>query len=290
MTSHLSTNRPPSARNPWLAAVLAFLFGPFGLLYSSVVLSIFAFLLVVPVVYGLFATTGNLEVSSLSLGVLFAIIAFYSVKNRNEKYRATAISRLDNPSRLKAVIVGILGLGLLWLLVSSVAGTTSGTKYTMRPTFDGTRRYLVIKSPLLRGKLLRGQVILYKTPGDHPLTAVTRVAALPGDIVEMRNGLLYINGQPGDDPQLLKNLKSSPSCLKAGIDVNQSSLAVLGFNDQKQAKILTIPKGYVYVLADNRGENVEDSRFFGPLPIENVLGVLRVPKNSPTNVDCTFQR
>ncbi|WP_420596590.1 signal peptidase I [Deinococcus sp.] len=290
MTSHLPTNGSPPARNPWLAAVLTLIFGFLGLLYSSTVLSI-VWLLFAPLAYvGILAAKGNSVIIWLIIDLVFAAAAFLIVSNRNNNYKENPISVFDNPSLSKAVIVAALGLGLPWLLVSYVATVVSGPGYTMRPTLDGSGHYLTIKLPFLRGKIQRGQVIVYQVPGEKPIKAVIRTAALPGDTVEMRKGLLYINGEPGDNPQLLKNLKSSPSCLKPGIDVNQSNLAVLGFDDQKEAAKITIPENHVYVLADNRGENVEDSRVFGPLPIENIIGVLKIPNNDHANVDCAFQR
>jgi len=98
----------------------------------------------------------------------------------------------------------------------------------------------------------RGDIILLTRRNDDSAAAlpglIKRVVALPGDEVEVRSGLAFINGRPEPDtyPRIL-----SPA------DISYP-LTSLGENE-------------VFVLGDNRPVSL-DSRVFGPVPLERVSG------------------
>lgn len=75
---------------------------------------------------------------------------------------------------------------------------------------------------------------------------VKRVIGLPGDIISMKNGLVYINGEQLEEDYALGDTRSH-SLLDS----------------------IVVPEGCVFVLGDNR-ESSLDSRYFGAIPIENV--------------------
>ena len=79
---------------------------------------------------------------------------------------------------------------------------------------------------------------------------VKRIIGLPGETVEYRSGILYINGNQIDDPFASKTKDFKLSNL--GIDV--------------------IPEGYYFVMGDNRN-NSSDSRIIGPISKDSIEGV-----------------
>jgi signal peptidase I len=92
----------------------------------------------------------------------------------------------------------------------------------------------------------RGEVIVFRFPRDPSKDFVKRVIGLPGDRVELRQGTVYINGAALAEPYV-----TTPG-------------------ESTRPPILLGEKQY-YVLGDNRnGSN--DSRIWGPVPEENVLG------------------
>jgi len=76
---------------------------------------------------------------------------------------------------------------------------------------------------------------------------IKRVVALEGDTVESSDGRLVVNGEPLDEPYVATGAETS------GVDTQ------------------TIPPGHVFVMGDNR-EDSRDSRFFGPLDEELIIG------------------
>lgn len=103
------------------------------------------------------------------------------------------------------------------------------------------------------GKPDRGDIIVL----DPPLSAsaqkpyIKRVIGEPGDTVELRNDQVFINGERIEEPYL------------EGAETKCRPAQTCG--------PLTVPEDSVFVLGDNRG-NSEDSRIFGVVPIENIIG------------------
>lgn len=93
----------------------------------------------------------------------------------------------------------------------------------------------------------RGDVVVIrlKSQGDELL--IKRVIGLPGDMVEVRDGHVFVNNQPLNEPYIVGNTTT-------------------GFYAPT-----TIPPLQIFVLGDNRGFS-NDSRSFGTVPLEDVIG------------------
>lgn len=99
----------------------------------------------------------------------------------------------------------------------------------------------------------RGDVIVFNPPianNDKPF--IKRVIGLPGDTVETRNGTVYVNGVALDEPYI----SDRPSLCN---------------NGSSDCAPVTVPAGQIFVMGDNR-TNSEDSRYFGTVPVKNVIG------------------
>jgi signal peptidase I len=99
----------------------------------------------------------------------------------------------------------------------------------------------------------RGDVVVFIYPEDKKKDFIKRLIGLPGDIVEIKNGTIYINGQPQLDPLL-----------------NQRYYYNRGDFGQEGQPVV-VPQDSFFVLGDNSASS-KDSRYWGFVPGKNILG------------------
>jgi signal peptidase I len=132
----------------------------------------------------------------------------------------------------------------------------------------------------------RGDVVVFRWPGDRSQAWVKRVVGLPGDRIQMRQGQLFINdhaatlkpdglGEAEDDSGGSERAYRYIETLPNGV-----THAIFKMRDNGQldnTPEVTVPPGKLFVLGDNR-DNSADSRVavrdggVGLLPIDNLVG------------------
>lgn len=125
---------------------------------------------------------------------------------------------------------------------------------SMIPTLEVGDRVLVAKFWTYFAKPERGSLYVFIYPVDRERDFVKRVIAIPGDVVDIRNGVVYINGQPTDEPYVKNHDRYTmrPSNLFPEVP-------------------FTVPENRYFMLGDNRS-NSQDSRFWGYVSIEDMRG------------------
>ena len=121
--------------------------------------------------------------------------------------------------------------------------TVSGA--SMYPTLHNGDRMLLSKI----GDIHRFDVVILKAP-DENVEYIKRVIGMPGDTVEMKSGVLYINGKKVDQPFI-----NTEALAKQTVFIDDFTLESL----TGEAKV---PEGKYFVLGDNRGVS-KDSRMIG---------------------------
>jgi signal peptidase I len=127
----------------------------------------------------------------------------------------------------------------------------------------------------------RGDVVVFRLPKDDKFDYVKRIVGLPGDRIQMIDGLLYINGDPVKRERVedfinIEDGKSTADKQWHETLPNGASYATLDLVDNGFAdntRLFTVPPGEYFVLGDNR-DNSTDSRFsqVGMIPFENLIG------------------
>jgi signal peptidase I len=125
----------------------------------------------------------------------------------------------------------------------------------------------------------RGDVVVFKLPRDNSTDFIKRVIGLPGDEIQMRGGILYINGQavpkvrkddfisPEEDRPIARYEETLPNGVKYLV------LDAVPNSQFDNAGPFKVPAGHYFMMGDNR-DNSTDSRFpqVGYVPYENLVG------------------
>lgn len=91
----------------------------------------------------------------------------------------------------------------------------------------------------------------HPTPQRSSQAFIKRVVAVGGDRLEIRDGHVIRNGRPAREPFAERCILGDPRCTFA--------------------RPITVPRGDVFLMGDNRG-NSDDSRFWGPIPESWIIG------------------
>jgi signal peptidase I len=135
-----------------------------------------------------------------------------------------------------------------FFLIAFVAQAFRVQGTSMEPLLEDGDRIVVNKFVYRFHAIERGDVVVFWFPRDPALSFVKRVVALPGDFVEIRAGVLFVNGVEVKEPYL-------PS----------------RFRDSESYPPTEVRKGYYFVLGDHRRSS-NDSRSWGEVPEKYIYG------------------
>jgi len=166
-------------------------------------------------------------------------------------------SRIAVPrqSSLRGVVEWILVVGGALLIAFLVKTFLVQAFYipslSMSPTLHVNDRVLVNKLSYRFGEVERGDVVVFRAPrNESAKDLIKRVIGLPGDVVEVRDGHMVLNGRVLSEPYLQPGVQSEP--------LTSTSRWIVG-------------PGEYFVMGDNRG-NSRDSRYFSPIDESLVIG------------------
>jgi signal peptidase I len=186
----------------------------------------------------------------------------------------------------------LLFLFLMFCFRSAWADWVRVPTGSMNPTIIEGDRLLVdkhalgLRVPFTRIRLTpgdepeRGDIVVFNSPADGT-SLVKRVAAVPGDIVEIQGDVLVINGRrarygPGDADHMRDLLRSTaarePLLLReSGLGMDHDVMFLAGSLSREVFGPMTVPGNMYFMLGDNR-DNSADSRYFGFVPRRNIVG------------------
>lgn len=158
----------------------------------------------------------------------------------------------ENPERgsFRRFIKDILEIALislfLFLSINTISARIRVESVSMQPTLFAGNFVVVNKLSYRFGEPSRGDIIVFRYPPDPELDPyIKRVIGLPGEHVLVEDGKVYINGVRISEPYLE--------------------------TQTQQGGEWTVPQDGLFMMGDNRN-NSSDSRAWGMVPLENVIG------------------
>jgi signal peptidase I len=158
--------------------------------------------------------------------------------------------------------------------------------------------YYGIRLPVINKKIIanhqpeRGDVMVFRYPRNPSVDYIKRVVGIPGDEISYRNQLLYLNGvlvpsQPASDFYNEDTLRYEKQYIEGSgaqshhilVDRTQPSYARAiddyAFRENctytVEGVTCNVPAGHYFMMGDNR-DHSEDSRYWGFVPDENIVG------------------
>ena len=127
--------------------------------------------------------------------------------------------------------------------------------HSMEPTFYGHDRLVVSRVHYLLGAPQRGDIVVFNSldPGEaeRGIMLIKRVVGAPGEVVELRDQQVYVNGDQLKEPYTLEPCRIS--------------------NRRCSDKTWELGEDEYFVMGDNRN-NSKDSRVFNAVPLEKIVG------------------
>ena len=159
--------------------------------------------------------------------------------------------------------------------------------FVSKYSYGFSKHSLPFSIPLIPGKIFsntpeRGDVVVFKTPENNRTDYIKRVIGLPGDKIEIKNGIIFINGSEILRKKLNDFIDTDNKTNNKRVrmyneyffnkDVHILDITDSGIVDNTQ--LYNVPENHFFVMGDNR-DNSQDSRFVstvGYIPFENLVG------------------
>ena len=125
-------------------------------------------------------------------------------------------------------------------------------------------------------KITRGDVIVFHYPVDPKQHFVKRVIGVPGDRLRLVNKVVWINGKPLNEPYA-RFLEPPNNMFRDNFP--RTDIPAFGLEGKWWLEMrrlvedgeLIVPEGHYFVMGDNRDDS-QDSRYWGFVPRENIIG------------------
>lgn len=187
--------------------------------------------------------------NEMSIPVLILLVAAVLMVLRLALRDLVLVPQTLRRAILETLDAALFAVVLAFFIITFVVQAFFIPSGSMEPTLQIGDRILVAKFYYRLAPIRRGDVIVFRYPLNPGKDFVKRVVGVAGDRVELRRGVVYVNGKP--HPEL------TPS--------NGDQTCAQSYGPK------TVTEGHLFVLGDNRC-NSEDSRFFGLVPVRNVVG------------------
>ena len=200
-------------------------------------------------------------------------------------------------SNLKSILIAIFIALLIRSFIFEPFNIPSGSMkpnllvgdfiFVSKFSYGYSKHSLPFSIPLIPEKIFsntpeRGDVVVFKTPENNRTDYIKRVIGLPGDKIEIKNGIIFINGSEILRKKLNDFIDTDKKANNTRVRMYNEyffnkEIKVLDITDNGIAdntQLFNVPENHFFVMGDNR-DNSQDSRFIstvGFIPYDNLVG------------------
>ena len=144
----------------------------------------------------------------------------------------------------------------------------------------GLRWPVLNKKFIAIGEPERGDVVVFRKPGDEGVNYIKRVIGKPGDSVVYRDKKLFVNGTAMESSFATRYTAAQTKCgrprsgeqlFREQLDGRNHPILLRPDYNNRRAESWTVPAGQYFVMGDNR-DNSNDSRMWGFVPATHLVG------------------
>ena len=161
--------------------------------------------------------------------------------------------RLRSRGWLREIVETALLILTIYALINLSSARYMVQGQSMYPNFDDNQVLYVSRLNYIIGSPERTDIVVFHYPRNPQEDYIKRVIGLPGDLVEIRDTLVYVNGEPLEEPYI------NEACTPGDCPEGRWQLG---------------PEEY-FVMGDNRNHS-SDSRAFGPVSRDLIVGEVLV--------------
>lgn len=151
---------------------------------------------------------------------------------------------------LEMTFIGAAVFLLIYIFVCQLLQVSGDSMY---PTLSDGEQIVAEKVSIKTSSIQRGQIVVFKHPLNPSRLLIKRVIAVPNDTILIKENKIYVNQEVISEPYLQGNILT-----KGGRMVIDG----LGYK---------VPENSYFLMGDNR-EKSSDSRDFGAVPIDSIIG------------------
>jgi signal peptidase I len=140
-------------------------------------------------------------------------------------------------------------------------------------------RLPVIHSKVLKtGEPARGDITVFRKPGEESQHYIKRIVGVPGDTLSYVDKVLYVNGEPAKQTWLADKFIKAEERTHWPVTLEEEDLMGVKHNIYQSSLVpavdfenVVVPEGHYYAMGDNRDDSA-DSRYWGFVPETHLVG------------------
>jgi len=157
---------------------------------------------------------------------------------------------------IELLIALVIAFALTWCLKTFVLQPYEVPSGSMEPTIMTGDKIFADKVTYFFSSVEKGNIIVFQDLVDPDRVLVKRVVGLPGDVIELKNGHVYVNDKWLYEYYTHETETFEPDQGERHVEITYP---------------FTVPEGCVWVMGDNRTSSA-DSRVFGPVSMDSIQG------------------